>query len=158
MMLIPRMILTLFLFFSLCVPAFCLSDQDVIALKHAGVGEELLRSIIREKTIETCAFTVDEIVSMKKAGLSDDTINVIVKEGSFLKDREPAQYGRAIRSIKASTIGDILDLKKNGMTDELIRAIVVFSSSDSSEKDRSRAWEMLKSMGIIIDGTGSEER
>jgi len=149
-----RPILAFAIALSLCVPAFCLSDQDLIALKRAGVGEELLRSIIIEKTIETCAFTVEEIVSMKRAGLSDDTINVIVKEGSFLKDREPLRYGRIFRSIKAATIDDLVNLKKNGMTDEAIRAIVIFSSSDSSEQERSRAWEMLQSMGIVIDGTG----
>lgn len=135
---------------SLCSPAFGITDKEVIALKKAGVGDALMGLIVREKVIETCAFTVDEIIAMKEAGIGDETLGLIIREGSFLKGGDAIVYGRATRPLKAATIDDILHLKRSGTSDELIRAIVVFHSGRSSEADRLKAWEMLKSMGLIV--------
>jgi hypothetical protein len=131
-------------------PALGITDKEVIALKKAGVGDALMGLIVKEKVLETCAFTVDEIIAMKKAGIGDETLGLIIREGSFLKGEDEIVYGRATRPLKASTIDDILHLKRSGISDDLIRAIIVFHSGSSSEADRLKAWEMLKSMGMII--------
>ena len=107
--------------------------------------------MVREKTVETCAFTVREILDLKRAGVSDETIQVLIKEGSFLKDAEPVLYGKEIRSIKFTTIKDIIELKDAGVSDETIQAIIISGSRDVNDTEREKAWDMLKDMEIKID-------
>ena len=107
--------------------------------------------MVREKTTETCAFTVQEIIDLKKAGLSDETIQALLREGSFLKDREPVVYGKDIRSINFTTAKDIVWLRDAGVSDETIRAIILVGSGHATGDEREKAWEMLRNMGIIID-------
>jgi len=87
---------------------------------------------------------------MKKAGLSEKTIQMVIREGSFLKDTAPIVYGKDVRSIEFTTAQDIIELKKAGISDEVIQAIlyVVGESSDSQRQD---AWELLRDMEIRVD-------
>ncbi len=107
--------------------------------------------MVEEKIIETCAFTVKEIVDLKNAGLSDETIRILIKHGSFMKERAPVVYGKDIKSIKFNTVKDIIELKNAGISDEVIRAIITYASKDSNDEERGKAWDMLKNMGIIVD-------
>ena len=141
-------IIFLLVFFS---PALSLNSEDIIRLKKAGISDETIQLVVREKTKETCAFTVQEILDLKSAGLSDETIQMLVKEGSFIKDRNPVIYGKDIRSIKFTTAKDIIELKDAGVNDETIQAIIIFGSRDINDGEREKAWEMLKNMGIIMD-------
>ena len=104
------------LFFAIVIThGLCLESSDIIKLKKAGITEEIIQSIVKEKTIETCAFTVQEILDLKNAGLSEKTIRMVIEEGSFMKDAGPVIYGRDIRSIKFTTIHDIIELKDAGV-------------------------------------------
>ncbi|MBW2099634.1 MAG: hypothetical protein JRG68_02535 [Deltaproteobacteria bacterium] len=129
----------------------CLDGKDMIRLKKGGISDETIQTIAREKTIETCSFTVQEILDLKNEGLKDKTIRMLIKYGSFVKDAEPVVYGKDIRSIQFTTAKDIIELKDAGVSDEVIQAIIIFGSRDVSDIERDKAWEMLKHMGIIID-------
>ncbi|WDN90004.1 hypothetical protein BuS5_02974 [Desulfosarcina sp. BuS5] len=131
--------------------AFCMSAGDMIRLKKNGISDETVQVIIKEKALETCLFSVDEIVELRNAGISDETVRMLVSEGSFIRNTEPVIYGKDIRSIKFTTAGDIIDLKKAGVSEETLRAIIIYGSRNGSKDEREKAWDMLKSMGIIVD-------
>ena len=127
-----------------------LDQHELVFLKQAGIEDETLRVIMREKVIETAAFTVDEIVELKKAGLSGDTIRLIVKERSFLRDREPVVYGTDVRPVRLVTVEDIIKLKEAGIGDDVIQAIIYVIQNHGGQ-DQQKAWKMLRDMEIRID-------
>jgi hypothetical protein len=129
---------------------FGLNSESIVRLKAAGISDATIQIMIREKTVETAAFSVQEIIDLKKAGLSEKTIQMVLQEGSFLKDTAPVVYGKDIRSIEFTTAQDIIELKKAGITDEVIRAIIQVVG-ESTDSERQQAYDLLKSMGIWVD-------
>jgi len=97
--------------------AFGLDAKDAVRLKKAGVSDQTLDVMAKEKIIETAAFTVEEVLAMKAAGIGENTLQSILTEGSFLKDREPIVYGKDLRSVRFTTAADIIELKKAGGQD-----------------------------------------
>ena len=93
-------------------PLFGLNSESIVRLKKAGLSDTTIQLMVREKTVETAAFSVQEIIDLKKAGLTEKTIQMLIQEGSFLKDTAPIVYGKDIRSIEFSTAQDIIELKK----------------------------------------------
>ena len=144
------MILLILASLVLCSPGFCLDADGIASLKQAGIDGETIQVIIREKVIETCAFTVQEILELKKSGMSNETIRMVVENASFMKDTEPIIYGQDIKPIKLTTVDDIIDFKNAGVSDEVIEALIS-RTKDGDDEDRERAWQMLRNMGIIID-------
>ncbi|MCK4984832.1 MAG: hypothetical protein KAS40_04905 [Desulfobacterales bacterium] len=138
------------LIFIVTHPISGLNSESIVRLKGAGVSDQTIQVMIREKVVETAAFSVQEIIDMKKAGLSEKTIQMVLQEGSFLKDTAPVIYGKDIRSIEFTTAQDIIELKNAGFSDEVIQAIiyVVGESSDAQRKD---AWDLLRDMEIRVD-------
>lgn len=132
-------------------PALSLDTKDIITLKKAGLGDGVIQTVMDEKVIETCAFSVKEIVEMKQAGMSDESIAGIIKKGSFTKDTKPIVYGTQTKSIKSLTPDDVIAFKKAGVSDEVLNAIVSGSFDDNDPEYR-RAWNMLDNMGLIVDG------
>ena len=130
--------------------AFGLEAKDAVRLKKAGVSDQTLEVMAQEKTIETAAFTVDEILAMKAAGIGENTLQTILAEGSFMKDREPIVYGKELRSVRFTTAADIIELKKAGVSDEVLQAIVAVNRRDS-DVDRDAALKLLRDMGIWVD-------
>jgi len=138
------------LVFLITHPISGLNSESVVRLKGAGVSDKTIQVMIREKVIETAAFSVQEVIDMKKAGISEKTIRMVIQEGSFLKDTAPVIYGKDVRSIEFTTAQDIIELKNAGFSDEVIQAIihVVGESSDAQRKD---AWDLLRDMEIRVD-------
>jgi DNA-binding transcriptional regulator YhcF (GntR family) len=138
------------LVFIITHPISGLNSESVVRLKEAGVSDTTIQIMVREKTVETAAFSVQEIIDMKNAGLSEKTIRMVIQEGSFLKDTAPIIYGKDVRSIEFTTAQDIIELKKAGISDEVIQAIldVVGESSDSERKN---AYDLLENMEIRVD-------
>jgi hypothetical protein len=130
--------------------AFGLDAKDAVRLKKAGVSDQTLEVMAQEKTIETAAFTVDEILAMKTAGVGENTLQTILAEGSFMKDRDPVVYGKDLRSVRFTTAADIIELKKAGVSDEVLQAIVAVNRRDS-DVDRDAALKQLRDMGIWVD-------
>jgi len=145
----------MFLFFvhGFTAPAFSLDTADIVRLKKAGLSDQVLQTVMDEKVIETCAFSVDEIIELKKAGMSNETIDSIIKKGSFTKNNQPIVYGTETKSIKSLTPGDLIELKKAGISDEVLNSIVM-GSYDYNNPEHRRAWNMLENMGLIVDGGG----
>ena len=139
--------------FLMSAPAFSLDSEDIVKLRKAGISGETIQTIIEQKVIETCAFTVDGILDMKKSGLSDEAIRGIIEKGSFMKDSAPVVYGDGTKSIKSLSPQDIIELKKAGVSDEVIDSIASGSFNNDDEEHR-RAWRMLDNMGLIVDGRG----
>jgi len=135
----------------ICTRGYCLDTGDIIRLKKAGISDKTIQSIVKEKAIETCLFTIEEILALKKAGLSDKTIRKLIDEGSFMKDTRPIVYGQDIKSLRFTTVKDVIELKDAGVNDETIRALIILGSKDANNGEREKAWEMLKNMGIMID-------
>jgi hypothetical protein len=129
-----------------------ISGEDIHRLNKAGLGADTIQLIIREKVIETCAFTVQELIDLKtQARLSEKTIQTLISEGSFLKDRSPVVYGQDVKPVSMATVADIIELKRAGISDDIIQAIIIFRSESRSESDREKAWQMLNKMGIVVD-------
>jgi hypothetical protein len=130
--------------------SWALDGKSVARLKKAGVSDRTLELMVRERTVETAAFTVDEIIAMKTAGIGEDALQTLISEGSFLKDREPVIYGNDLRSIRLTTAADIIALKKAGVSDEVLRAIVS-ASRPNSDLDREEAMQLLRDTGIWVE-------
>jgi len=145
-------ILLCIIFFSLSTePGLCLSGEEAIKLKKAGLSDETIQLMVKEKTIETCAFSAEEIVNLKKAKVSDKTIQMLIKEGSFMKNAGTVVYGKDIRPIKFATVKDIIELKNSGLSEKTIQAIISVAGNTGDDIQRERAWKMLKSMEIHIE-------
>ena len=127
-----------------------LNSESIVRLKEAGVSDATIQMMVREKVIETAAFSVQEIIDMKKAGLSDKTIQMVIQEGSFLKDTAPIIYGKDVRSVEFTTARDIIELKKAGISDEIIQAIL-YVVGESTDSQRKEAYDLLRDMEIRVD-------
>ena len=141
--------ISLFLCFLLTGLAWALSGQNVVALKKAGVSDQTIQVITREKVIETAAFSIEDIVAMKKAGVGEKTIQMIIKDGSFLNNSEPIVYGRSTQSVRNISPEEVINLKKNGVSDEVIQSVIEASKSDD-QQERERAWRMLENMQLRV--------
>jgi hypothetical protein len=137
-------------FLAAACAGWALDGASAARLKKAGVTHQTLERLAQERTLETGAFSVDEIVAMKAAGIGEETLQTLISEGSFMKDREPVVYGNNLRSIRLSTAEDIIALKKAGLSDEVLRAIVALNRS-SSDLDREEALRLLNQMGIWVE-------
>ncbi|MDX1707172.1 MAG: hypothetical protein R3274_01155 [Desulfobacterales bacterium] len=129
---------------------FGLKSDSIVRLKKAGVSDATIQLMVREKVVETAAFSVDEIIDMKKAGLSEKTIQMVIQEGSFLKDTAPIIYGKDVRSIEFTTADDIIALKKAGISNEVLQAIITVVGR-STDRDRQDAYRLLEDMEIRVD-------
>jgi hypothetical protein len=125
------------------------TGKDIFELKKVGVSDKTIQLIVKEKVIETAAFSVDDIVNMKKAGVTEKTLRILIKEGSFLGNTEPIVYGRATQSIRHISVQDVINLKKNGVSEGIIQSVIEATKS-GDEKDRERAWRMLENMDLRI--------
>ncbi|MBI5590564.1 MAG: hypothetical protein HY881_08795 [Deltaproteobacteria bacterium] len=129
-----------------------ISSDDIHRLSKAGMGAETIQLIIKEKVVETCAFTVQELIDLKtNAKLSDKTLQVLITEGSFLKDRSPVVYGQDVKPVSLTTVADIIELKRAGISDDIIQAIIISGSASRNASERDKAWQMLNNMGIVVD-------
>jgi len=131
--------------------AFCLSGEDVVRLKEGGVSDGTIALIAREKVIETCAFTVAEILALKSAGVNEETMHVLIQERSFTKGSHPIVYGEDIETMRFTNARDIIELKNAGVSDEAIQAIISGARPDVRDVERERALDMLRNMDIIVD-------
>ncbi len=138
------------LFFGL-QSAEAIDPKDLARLSAAGLSGAVIQTIIDQKVIETCAFTVDEIIDLKKSGLSDDAIEGIIKKGSFMKGPQKVVYGNTTHSVKNISPEDMIKLKKAGISDDVLKEIAK-GNVDQDDIEHRRAWDMLESMGLLIDG------
>ena len=74
-------ILSFFFFFLIIAsPGATLSSEGIVNLKKAGISDKTIQLIVREKVIETAAFSVDDLVNMKKAGVSEETLRRLIND------------------------------------------------------------------------------
>lgn len=143
------------LIFIITHPLSGLNSESIVRLKQAGVSDTTIQLMVREKVVETAAFSVQEIIDMKKAGLSEKTIQMVIREGSFLKDTAPIIYGKDVRSIEFTTADDIIALKNAGVSNDVIQAIITVVG-DSTDTDRRDAYRLLEDMEIRVDLRGGD--
>ena len=124
--------------------------EGIVRLKKAGVGDATIELMVKERTVETAAFTVQDIAAMKAAGIGEAALQTLIREGSFMKDCEPVIYGNELRSIRLTSAADIIQLKEAGVSDNVLQAIVEVSRRDA-DADRDQALQMLREMGIWVD-------
>ena len=139
----------LFFVFILARPGATVTGKDIVELKKAGVSDQSLQLIVKEKVLETAAFSVDDIVNMKKAGVSEKTLRILIKQGSFLRDSEPIVYGSSTQSTRHMSPQDVINLKNKGISDNVIQSMIEGSKS-ADDKERERAWRMLDNMDLRI--------
>lgn len=140
----------LFFIFVFVPDGATVTGKEIIQLKKAGVGDQTIQLIVKEKVIETAALSVEDIVNMKKAGVSEKTLGILIKECSFLRNSEPVVYGRETQSIRHISAQDVIDLKSNGVSDNIIQSVIEAIKSND-EKDRERAWRMLENLKLRIN-------
>lgn len=129
---------------------WCLTGEQIRKLHRAGIGGDLLQTIIREKTVETRSLSIDELIALKKSGLTDAQIKALVIEKSFLRNRQPERYGDDTRGVASLSIQDIERLKAQGVSDDIIRELIIASTRNADEKERERAWRMLDNMRLYV--------
>lgn len=132
-------------------PAVAIDPDDMARLTQAGLGGSLIQKIMDEKVIETCAFTVDQIVDLKKSGMSDEAIEGIIKKGSFMKGPQKVVYGETTKGLRSISPDDMIKLKKAGISDDVLKEIAR-GNMDRDDIEHRRAWDMLDSMGLLVDG------
>ena len=129
---------------------WALDGQSILDLKQAGISDQTIQLVIQEKIVETGAFSVKELVAFKAAGFSENTIQLIIREGSFMPDARTIVYGRDTKPVTLTSIDDLKTLKAAGFSDDVIEAILICNSREPGDEERTRAWQMLQRMGIII--------
>ena len=155
---VPAILFFLFFVFIIAHPGATVTGKDIFELKKAGVSDKTIQLIVKEKVIETAAFSVDDIVNMKKAGVTEKTLRILIEEGSFLSNSEPIVYGRETQSIRYINAQDVINLKNNGVSDSVIQSVIEATRS-GDEKDHERAWRMLENMDLrIFTPRGGEGR
>jgi hypothetical protein len=132
------------------LPAFGLDGASVARLKRAGVSDAVVAALVRERAIETAAFSVDDIIAMKASGMGDTALQAVIAAGSFLRDREPVVYGGDLKPLSLTSPADLIALKKAGVSDEVLQAIAV-ASRPASDADREAALDLLRNSGIWVD-------
>jgi hypothetical protein len=135
----------------------CLNGRGVVRLKRAGVSDQTIQLIIKEKIIETAAYTVQDIIDMKNAGLGEKTLQMLIKENSYLKDTEPIVYGKDIQTLRFTTVQDVIELKKAGLSDEVIQAMIAVSG-ERYYAEREEALDLLRDMNILLDLRDGDRR
>ena len=128
---------------------WAVTGDDIVRLKKAGISDKTIQLIVKEKAIETAAFSVDDLVNMKKAGVSEKTLQSLIEEGSFTANREPIVYGRNTQTIRNISPQDVIDLKRSGVSDSVIQSVIEATRS-SDVQERERAWRMLENMRLRI--------
>ena len=146
-----KIVVLIIFYFLFAEAGLCISGKEIIKLKKAGLSDETIQLMVKEKTIETCAFTSEEIVNLKKAKVSEKTIQTLIKEGSFMKNAQTVVYGKDIKPLKFATVKDIIELKNSGFSDEVIEAIIFVTGRKGDDNQREKAWDTLKSMEIHIE-------
>jgi hypothetical protein len=127
-------------------------DPDaVVRLKAAGAGDAVIAALVREKSIETAAFTVDELVKMKAAGVSDDALVNMIEDKSFIRGKQEVVYGEDVRPATRATVSDLMKLKEAGISEDVINTIVERQAVDPNIAQERRALEILKDMNLLID-------
>ena len=137
----------------LSIPAWALSSKNVVKLKKAGLSDQTIQVIAREKVIETAAFSIEDIVAMKKAGVGEQTMQMIIKDASFTNKPKTVVYGRSTQTVRNISPEEIVNLKENGVSDEVIQSVIEANRSGDQE-DRERAWRMLENLDLRIDTRG----
>ncbi|MFO7985611.1 MAG: hypothetical protein R6U38_07070 [Desulfatiglandaceae bacterium] len=130
--------------------ALALDPEDTARLTKAGLSGKVIQTIIDEKVIETCAFTVDQIIDLKTSGMSDQAIDDIIKKGSFMKGPQKVVYGDSTKTLKTISPEDMIKLKKAGISDDVLKE-VARGSIDRDDIAHRKAWNMLESMGLLVD-------
>jgi len=130
--------------------ALALDAKGLARLKKAGIEDATIETMIQERSIETAAFTVEDILALKASGIGDATLRTLIREGSFWKDREPVIYGRELRSIRLTTVEDVIRLKQAGVSDEILAAIVD-ASRRGADAEREQALRRLQEMGVWVE-------
>jgi hypothetical protein len=131
--------------------AAALDPDDMARLTEAGLGGKVIQTIIDEKAIETCAFTVDEIIGLKQSGMSDDAIAGIIRKGSFTKGPQKVVYGETTKTVGHISPEDMIKLKEAGIGDDVLKEIAR-GNVNRDDTEHRRAWDMLDSMGLLVDG------
>jgi hypothetical protein len=129
---------------------FAMDGAGIARLKRAGVGDATIELIVKERILETAAFTVEDILAMKAAGIGEAALQTLMREGSFMKDRGPVVYGRDLRSMRLATVEDIVRLKQAGVSDEVLQAIVA-ASRRGADNERDQALRRLQETGVWVD-------
>ena len=136
-------------------PGLTLGSQGLVKLKKAGISDKTIQLIVKEKVIETAAFSVDDIVNMKKAGVGEETLQRLIKEGSFVKNSDTIVYGRATRPLHFTSAQDVIELKKAGLSDEVIQSVIAVSA-ERYYSEREEALDFLRDMDVRIDFRGDD--
>jgi len=143
-------ILSAFLLFVSAGAGICLSGKDIIKLKQAGISDATIEVIVREKIVETAAFSVQEIIDIKESGVSEKTLQKLLEESSFLKGSKTKVYGSNGTPLRFTTAQDLIELKKSGVSDEVLEAIVTYNSRHSTDAEKERALLLMRNMGIVV--------
>lgn len=142
--------LSLALILTTAVPAVALDAKGLARLKKAGVEDATIALMVQERTTETGAFTIEDILAMKSAGIGEAALRTFIREGSFMKERGPVVYGSELRSVRLGSVDDILRLKQAGVSDEVLQAVVK-ASRRGADVDQEQALRQLQEMGIWVE-------
>lgn len=150
-MTVKHLLLSLLLSAVLSAPSSAggMDPRSLARLKNAGVEDATIEALVRERAIETAAFTVDDILSMKAAGIGEDTLRTLIREGSFMKDREPVVYGNEQRPVRLATTADLIRLKQAGVSDDVLQAVAA-AGRRGSDAEREQILQRLQDMGIWV--------
>ncbi len=140
----------IFCFLHMAATAVAMDGDQIIRLKQAGVSDETLQLMIREKSIETASLTVDEIVDMKAAGIEEETLRALIKSLSFADTDQSVVYEIGPKGLQVGSVEDLVTLKEAGFNEETIRAIITVAAADKNQQTYTNALGVLDNMGIWV--------
>ena len=147
--------------FTISLYAEVLDSTEIIRLKEAGAGEDLIQEIIRTNAIYRALATVDGIIEMKDANVSDEVIITMLRAGNptieqsatqeeldnaLAREIERAHHIIALQRSQLDLAADYLErlitneqilqlVEKNKINSEDYREIVKFLKQYARDED-----------------------
>ena len=147
----PRVLAALMMVVAWVSPVRALSPADWVRLQKAGAGPGVIEALVQEKAVETGAVSIGDVLALKAGGVTDETLCLVIRAGSFIRDRKPRVYGSRIRSVHLATIGDLLELKAAGLDEQTLQAVILSGDADTESLRRQKAMAWLEKMGVRMD-------
>ena len=142
------------LYFSISLGScFGIEPDDISRLKNSGIGNSVIEAVEKEKILETCALSTQDIIQLKKSGFSDTEITAFIYHRSFLKNAKPRIYKNFDSAPKTTEIDiqELEHLKEVGFSDDVIKAIILQQTMADEGSDFFKTMKMFENMGVILD-------
>jgi len=159
----------------LAAPAASFTAQEIVSLKQAGISDEVISLMVEKRSDVVGLLSAQEALTLKASGVGDPVLRALLsttRQGGSLQKFLPVE---GIVRLKEAGVGDdllryilekYLEMSREeeaGVSrvtvDPSGRRVIVYGDREPPPRMKeleeklkeSRAWELLKTMGLIVN-------